>query len=125
MCIFILIIIQRDACRSSTSAVSTPMSQKSSIEDGGTRSRSSLWRASEDTRWRRSSKRGLSCGSTVSFLRFEAAVYTRYPVADRWYLNEELGSLRDTLLRALLRFGPPKVVYTDRGAVYRAEQLAY
>ena len=50
---------------------------------------------------------------------------TRYPVADRWYLDEELGSLRDTLLRALLRFGPPKVVYTDRGSVYRAEQLAY
>jgi putative transposase len=50
---------------------------------------------------------------------------TRYPVADRWYLNEELATLRDTLLRALLRFGPPKVAYTDRGAVYRAEQLAY
>jgi len=50
---------------------------------------------------------------------------TRYPVADRWYVNEELSSLRDTLLRALLVFGIPKVVYTDRGAVYRAEQLAY
>lgn len=50
---------------------------------------------------------------------------TRYPVADRWYLCEDLSSLRDTLLRALLRFGIPKVAYTDRGAVYRAEQLAY
>ena len=50
---------------------------------------------------------------------------TRYPVADRWYLDERLGSLRDTLLRALLRFGIPKVIYTDRGAVYRSEQLAY
>ena len=50
---------------------------------------------------------------------------TRFPVADRWYLDERIGSLRDTLLRALLRFGLPKVVYTDRGAVYRAEQLAY
>jgi transposase InsO family protein len=50
---------------------------------------------------------------------------TRYPVADRWYLAEDLSSLRDTLLRALLRFGIPKVAYTDRGAVYRAEQLAY
>jgi hypothetical protein len=50
---------------------------------------------------------------------------TRFPVADRWYLDERIGSLRDTLLRALLRFGLPKVVYTDRGAVYRSEQLAY
>lgn len=49
----------------------------------------------------------------------------RYPVADRWYLQEDLASLRDTLLRALLRWGPPKKAYTDRGAVYRAEQLAY
>jgi len=50
---------------------------------------------------------------------------TRYPVADRWYLAEDLGSLRDTMLRALLTWGPPRVAYTDRGAVYRAEQLAY
>jgi hypothetical protein len=42
---------------------------------------------------------------------------TRYPVADRWYLNEELGSLRDTLLRALLRFGPPKVLTAVRKGV--------
>lgn len=50
---------------------------------------------------------------------------TRYPVADRWYLTEDVASLRDTLLRALLTFGPPRVAYTDRGACYRAEQLAY
>jgi len=50
---------------------------------------------------------------------------TRYPVADRWYLAEDLGSLRDTMLRALLVWGPPRLAYTDRGAVYRAEQLAY
>jgi putative transposase len=50
---------------------------------------------------------------------------TRYPVADRWYLAEDLASLRDTMLRALLRWGAPRVAYTDRGAVYRAEQLAY
>ncbi len=30
---------------------------------------------------------------------------TRYPVADRWYTSEDLSTLRDTLLRALLRFG--------------------
>ena len=29
------------------------------------------------------------------------------------------------MLRALLVWGPPKLAYTDRGAVYRAEQLAY
>jgi hypothetical protein len=50
---------------------------------------------------------------------------TRYPVADRWYLAEDIASLRDTLLRALLTWGVPRVAYTDRGAVYRAEQLAY
>ena len=50
---------------------------------------------------------------------------TRYPVADRWYLAENLASLRDTLLRAFLVWGPAKVTYVDRGAVYRAEQLAY
>jgi len=50
---------------------------------------------------------------------------TRYPVADRYYLNEALDTLRDTLLRALLRWGMPKKVYVDRGAVYRSEQLAY
>ena len=50
---------------------------------------------------------------------------TRYPVADRWYPAENLASLRDTLMRALLTWGPAKVTYVDRGAVYRAEQLAY
>ncbi len=50
---------------------------------------------------------------------------TRYPVADRYYLDETLDTLRDTLLRALLRWGLPRKVYVDRGAVYRAEQLAY
>jgi transposase InsO family protein len=50
---------------------------------------------------------------------------TRWPVADRWYLAEDLVSLRDTLLRALLTWGAPRKVYVDRGAVYRAEQLAY
>jgi transposase InsO family protein len=50
---------------------------------------------------------------------------TRYPVADRYYLNEELVTVRDTMLRAFLRFGPPRRAYVDRGAVYKAEQLAY
>ena len=50
---------------------------------------------------------------------------TRYPVADRYYLSEDLPTLRDTLLRALLSWSAPKVVYVDRGAVYKAEQLAY
>jgi len=50
---------------------------------------------------------------------------TRYPVADRWYLSEDVATLRDTMLRALLTWGPPKVVYVDRGAVYRSDQLAY
>ena len=50
---------------------------------------------------------------------------TRYPVAHRWYLAEDLASLRDTLLRAFLLWGLPRIVYVDRGAVYRSEQLAY
>lgn len=50
---------------------------------------------------------------------------TRYPVAHRYYLAEDLASLRDTLLRALLTWGPPKRGYVDRGAVYRSDQLAY
>jgi len=49
---------------------------------------------------------------------------TRYPVADRYYAAEDISTLRDTLLRALLRWGPPKKVYVDRGAVYRSRQLA-
>lgn len=50
---------------------------------------------------------------------------TRWPVADRYYLSEDLGTLRDTLLRALLKWGKFKKAYVDNGAVYRAEQLAY
>jgi transposase InsO family protein len=50
---------------------------------------------------------------------------TRYPVSDRWYWAENIASQRDTLLRAFLRWGPAKNIYVDRGAVYRAEQLAY
>jgi len=50
---------------------------------------------------------------------------TRWPIADRYYLAEDLGSMRDCLLRALLEWGPPKKAYVDRGSVYRAEQLAY
>jgi transposase InsO family protein len=50
---------------------------------------------------------------------------TRYPVADRWYLDENNISLRDCFMRALLRWGPCDLFYADRGKVYRADQLAY
>jgi transposase InsO family protein len=50
---------------------------------------------------------------------------TRYPVSHRWYLSEDVTTLRDALLRAFLSFGLPEVVYVDQGAVYRAEQLAW
>jgi transposase InsO family protein len=50
---------------------------------------------------------------------------TRYPVADRYYLSEAIDTLRDTMMRALLKWGPPNKAYVDRGSVYRAEQLAY
>ncbi|MDQ3097179.1 MAG: Mu transposase C-terminal domain-containing protein, partial [Chloroflexota bacterium] len=50
---------------------------------------------------------------------------TRYPVSNRWYLGEDIATLRDSLLRAFLSFGVPEVVYVDWGAVYRAEQLGW
>jgi putative transposase len=50
---------------------------------------------------------------------------TRYPVVSRYYLSEAFATLRDALLRAFLVFGLAKVVYVDRGSVFRAEQLAY
>jgi len=50
---------------------------------------------------------------------------TRYPVADRWYPAENNNSLRDCMLRALLRWGRFEVFYADRGKVYRADQLGY
>jgi transposase InsO family protein len=50
---------------------------------------------------------------------------TRYPVSNRYYLDERLDTLRDGMLRALLRWGTPKRIYVDRGAVYRSDQLEY
>lgn len=50
---------------------------------------------------------------------------TRYPVAYRFYGSETLATLRDTLLRAFLTWGPAKVVYIDGGSAYKAEQLGY
>lgn len=50
---------------------------------------------------------------------------TRYPVASRFYISENLATLRDTLFRAFLVWGPCKVVYADNGKVYRSDQLAY
>lgn len=50
---------------------------------------------------------------------------TRYPPSDRYYVDETIDTLRDGLLRALLKWGPPKRVYVDRGSVYRSDQLAY
>lgn len=49
----------------------------------------------------------------------------RYPVADRWYAEEDLTTLRDTMLRALLKWGAPRVAYTDRAKIYCSDQLAY
>jgi putative transposase len=66
-----------------------------------------------------------SGGTTTSKLGAFLDHTTRYPVADRYYLAEDLATLRDTLLRAFLTWGLPKVAYVDRGSVYRAEQLAY
>lgn len=50
---------------------------------------------------------------------------TRYPPSDRYYVDEALDTLRDGMLRAFLKWGPPKRLYVDRGLVYRADQLAY
>lgn len=50
---------------------------------------------------------------------------TRYPVAHRYYLAEDLATLRDTLYRALLVWPLPKRVYVDRGSVYRSRQLGF
>jgi len=50
---------------------------------------------------------------------------TRYPVAHKYYLAEDIASLRDTLLSAFLKWGIPIIVYADRGAVYRSNQLSY
>jgi len=50
---------------------------------------------------------------------------TRYPVADRYYLAENMASIRDCLFRAILKWGPARKTYVDRGSVYRWEQLAY
>lgn len=49
---------------------------------------------------------------------------TRYPVAHRYYLAEDLVALRDCLLRALLSWGAPRRTYVDRGSIYRSDQLA-
>lgn len=64
-------------------------------------------------------------GTTTSKLGAFLDHTTRYPVAHRYYLSEDLSTLRDTLLRAFLAWGLPKVAYVDRGAVYKAEPLAY
>ena len=50
---------------------------------------------------------------------------TRYPVSSRYYLDEKIPSLRDTLFRAFLQWGTSKKIYVDRGPVYRSDQLAY
>ena len=50
---------------------------------------------------------------------------TRYPVSDRYYLAEDLPTLRDTMLRAFLKWGLARTIYVDRGSVYRSDQLAY
>lgn len=50
---------------------------------------------------------------------------TRGVVSDRYYPAEDIASMRDCLFRALLTWGAPRVFYADRGAVYRARQLAY
>lgn len=50
---------------------------------------------------------------------------TRYPIADRYYISEDIASLRHCLLCALLSWGPAKKIYLDNGAVYRSDQLAY
>jgi putative transposase len=51
--------------------------------------------------------------------------HTRYPVADRYYLSEKIATLRDTMLRAFLKWGTPRVVYVDNGSVYRSKTLEY
>lgn len=50
---------------------------------------------------------------------------SRYPPSDRYYVDEAIDTLRDGMLRAFLKWGPPKIIYVDRGAVYRSDQLAY
>lgn len=49
--------------------------------------------------------------------------HTRYPVHGEFYFKEDLPCLEDSLRKAILKGGVPRLVYVDRGAVYRACQI--
>jgi putative transposase len=48
---------------------------------------------------------------------------TRYIVSAQFYLSEETGSLLDSFMLAIRRFGVPKRLYTDNGSAFRSKHL--
>ena len=50
-------------------------------------------------------------------------MHSRYVVEARFYLNEKLDKLIDSLLRALAKHGAPLTLYADNGKVYHANGL--
>jgi len=48
---------------------------------------------------------------------------TRYIVAARFYANQKVDIIEDTLRMAIMRYGKPDAVYVDNGKQYRSEWL--
>lgn len=49
---------------------------------------------------------------------------TRYIVAARFYDNQKVDIIEDTLRMAVMRYGKPDAIYVDNGKQYRSEWLA-
>jgi transposase InsO family protein len=50
---------------------------------------------------------------------------TRFPLHSQFYLSQSFEAHRHCFKEAVLKFGPPKIAYTDNAQIYRSQQFEY
>jgi transposase InsO family protein len=50
---------------------------------------------------------------------------TRFPLHSQFYLSQSFEAHRDCFKQAVLKFGPPRIAYTDNAMIYRSQQFEY
>jgi transposase InsO family protein len=60
-----------------------------------------------------------------SYLHLVLDDCTRFPLHSQFYLSQSFEAHRHCFKEAVLKFGPPRICYTDNAQIYRSQQFEY
>jgi len=62
---------------------------------------------------------------TTAYLHMVLDDCTRFPLHTQFYLSQSFDAHRHCFREAVLKFGPPRIAYTDNAKIYRSQQFEF